>query len=94
MNTPDHPTNITDFREFDSSIILILRGGIPRPTGDFPESLSQAISVGIMLVGGVGVRSVLTISIRGFQFEGLKSDFRICRIMCQTSHLSRIVCMQ
>ena len=35
-----------DFRGFDSSIILILRGGIPRPIGDFPESLSQAMLVG------------------------------------------------
>ena len=50
------PTNIVDFRGFDSSlIILILRGGIPRPIGDFPESLSQAILVGILLVGGLGV---------------------------------------
>ena len=48
-------TNIMDFRGFDSSIILILRGGIPRPIGDFPESLSQAILVGIMLVERLGV---------------------------------------
>ena len=34
---------------FDSSIILILRGGIPRPIGDFPERLSQAILVGIYI---------------------------------------------
>ena len=40
-----------DFRGFDSSIILILRGGIPRPLGTLPESLSQAILVGIILVG-------------------------------------------
>ena len=39
-----------DFRGFDPSIILILRGGILMPIGDFPESLSQAIVVGIMLV--------------------------------------------
>ena len=39
-------TNIVDFRGFDSSVILILRGGIPRPIGDFPGSLSQAIWVG------------------------------------------------
>ena len=45
-------TNIMDFRGLDSSIIIILRGGIPRPVGDFPESLSQAIFlVGVMLVG-------------------------------------------
>ena len=30
-------------------------GGIPRPIGDFPESLSQAILVGIILVGRLGV---------------------------------------
>ena len=48
-------TNIMDFRGFDSSIILILRGGIPRPMGNFPESLSQAILVGIMLVGRLGL---------------------------------------
>ena len=35
-----------DSRGFDSSIILISRGGLPRPTGDFPESLSQAMLVG------------------------------------------------
>ena len=27
------PTNIVDFRGFDSSTILISRGGIPRPVG-------------------------------------------------------------
>ena len=48
-------TNIMDFRGFDSSIIFIIRGGIPRPMGDFPESLSQEILVGIMLVGRLGV---------------------------------------
>ena len=34
------------------------RGGIPRPIGYFPESLSQAILVGIMLVGRLGVVGV------------------------------------
>ena len=48
-------TNIMDFRGVDSSIILILRGGIPRPIGNFPEHLSQAILVGIMLVGRLGM---------------------------------------
>ena len=47
-----------DFRGFDSSIILILMGGIPRPMGIFPESLSQEILVGIMLVGRLGVNSM------------------------------------
>ena len=52
---PNLPTNIVDFRGFDSSTILIWRGGIPRPIGDFPESSSQAMLVGVMLVGGLGV---------------------------------------
>ena len=47
-------TNIMDFRGFDSRIISIIRGGILMSIGDFPESLSQAILVGIMLVGRLG----------------------------------------
>ena len=47
---------IMDFRGLDSSIILILRGGILMSVGDFLESLSQAILVGIILVGRLGVR--------------------------------------
>ena len=49
-------TNIMDLRGFDSSTILVLRGGILMSIGDFPESLSQAILVGSMFVGGLGVR--------------------------------------
>ena len=48
-------TKILDFRGFDSSIILILRGGVPRAIGKYPESLGQAILVGISLVGRLGV---------------------------------------
>ena len=36
----------------------MLRGGVPRPIGNFPESLSQAILVGVMLVGRLGVVGV------------------------------------
>ena len=50
---------ILDFRGFDSSTILILRGGILMSVGDFPESLSQAILVGITLVGRLGVRHII-----------------------------------
>ena len=50
-DTANLRTNIEDFRGFDSGIIWILRGGIPRPTGNFLESLSQAMLVGVMLVG-------------------------------------------
>ena len=49
--TPNPPTNIVGFRGFDPNIILIVRGGIPRPMWNFPESLSQAMLVGVMLVG-------------------------------------------
>ena len=55
ISTPNLPTNIVGFKGFDSSTILILRGGIPRFIGDFPESLTQAMLVGAMLVGGLGV---------------------------------------
>ena len=44
--TANLPTNIVDFGGFDSSIILVLRGGILVPTGDFPENMSQAMLVG------------------------------------------------
>ena len=47
--------HIVGFRGFDSSIILTLRGGVPRPIGDSLESLTQAMLVGVMLVGGLGV---------------------------------------
>ena len=46
--SPYLPTNIVDFREFDSSIMLILRGGILMSIGDFPEGLSRAMLVGTM----------------------------------------------
>ena len=55
-------TKITDFRGFDSSIVLILRRGILMSIGIFPESLSQGVLVGIVLVGRLGVRSVFIIS--------------------------------
>ena len=48
-------TKIMDFRGFDSSRILILRGGILRPVGNFPECLNQATLLGITLVGILGV---------------------------------------
>ena len=68
--TPNLPTNIVDFGGLDSSTILILRGGIPRPIGDFPESLSQAMLVGIMLVGRLGVES--------HALKGCKRDVPLC----------------
>ena len=43
-------TKILDFGGLDSSIIVNSRGGILMSIGDFPESLSQAILAGIILV--------------------------------------------
>ena len=54
-STPISLRTLRGFRGLDSSIILVLRGGILRPIWDFPESLSQAMLAGIMLVGGLGV---------------------------------------
>ena len=52
-------TTIMDFIGFYSSTILILRGGIPRRKGNFPESLSQAMLVGLILVGRLGVQHLV-----------------------------------
>ena len=51
-------TKILDFRGFDSSIILKLRGGILMSTGNIPEIVSQQIFVGIILVGRLVVRQL------------------------------------
>ena len=48
---------ILDFRGFDSGRILILRGGILMSIMIFPEITSQAILVGTILVGRLGVQS-------------------------------------
>ena len=55
-DTPNPPTNIVDFRGFDSSIMLCFRGGILMSIEDLPESLTQAMLVGTVLVGELGVR--------------------------------------
>ena len=56
VRTPNLPTKIVDFRGFDSSVILNFRGGMLMSIGNFPESLIQAMLVGIMLVGRLDVR--------------------------------------
>ena len=77
--TPNLPTNIVDFRGFDSSTILIYRGGIPRPIGKFPESLTQAILVGTMLVGGLGVWHS-EVAVDGAIVSGLNHLGRACTL--------------
>ena len=54
-STANLRTKILDSRGFDSSRVSILRGGIIMSIGNFPECLSQAILVGIILVGRLGV---------------------------------------
>ena len=56
QNTTANPrTKILDFRGFDSSRILKLRGGILMSTGNLLEIPSQQILAGIILVGRLGV---------------------------------------
>ena len=52
-------TKILDFRGFDSSIILSLRGGVLTSIGSFLESLSRAILAGMILVGRLGVQRAI-----------------------------------
>ena len=47
-DTANLRTKILNFGGFNSSIILISRGGIPMSIGIFPETLSQRILVGII----------------------------------------------
>ena len=56
-------TKTLDCRGLDSSRIWILRGGIPRSVGNFPETPSQRILAGIILVGRLGVHPRLYIYI-------------------------------
>ena len=53
--TANLPAKILNFGGSYSGRILILRGAILTSIGDLPESLSQAILVGIILVGRFGV---------------------------------------
>ena len=56
--SPIRGSQILDCRGFDSSRILILRGGLLMSIGNFQEVLSQRILAGILLVGRSGARSV------------------------------------
>ena len=60
---------IVDFRGFDSSRVLMLKVGILMFIGDLPETSSQRIVAGIILVGRLGalvwIRRVLELSLLG-----------------------------
>ena len=69
-HTANLRTRILDFRGLDSSIILILRGGILMSMENFPESFSQAILVGIILVGRLGVTNMLASAVVALVVSG------------------------
>ena len=60
-DTPSPPVKSLGFRGFDSSRLLILRGGNSHVRrnliGSLPESLTQGLLIGKLLVGGLGVDS-------------------------------------
>ena len=63
-----------DFRGLDSNRILCFRDWILRPIGNFTESLSQGILVGIIVVGRYGIRPT---SLPGSSsLQSLASKFR------------------
>ena len=68
-------TKILDFRGFYSNMILNLRGETPRPIRNFPESLSQRILVGIILVGRLGVRAATSLTLAGARLPAVKLPF-------------------
>ena len=72
--TANLSTKTLDFRGSDSSIVLIVRGGILRSTGNSSESLSQAILVGIILVGRLGIPACATAAARRLRLHVLMSD--------------------
>ena len=57
--TPNLRTKIMDFIGFDSSIMLIVRGGVLMPTENFTEVLSQGILAGIILAGRFAVSGLI-----------------------------------
>ena len=94
-------TKILDVRGFDSSTILSLRGGIPRPMKDFPEWLSQAIFVGS--IHNMGIWNTISPTIVVYQIQNKKQENNIRinetkRVMLQKNnklccHRESLVCL-
>ena len=77
-------TKILDFRGSGSSIILISRGGIPWPIGNFPEILSQRILAGRFLVGRLCVLRIHGVRITGPRNSGSSlhpGEFSLLEVM-------------
>ena len=51
LDTANLRTKILDFRGFDPSVILSLRGGVLMSTENLPEVLIQGVFVGIIQYG-------------------------------------------
>ena len=84
-STPDLRTitEILDFRGFDSSRISSLRDGILMSIGNCPESLSQQIFVGMILVGRWGVpKPVRRVSRAHRAAAGTRQDVPSCVGRC------------
>ena len=80
--TPNLPTNIVDFRGFDSSTILNVRGEILMSIGDFLEILSQAMLVWCNVSREIGRSSVLVLN----DTEELRCDMIWDDIILQIWH--------
>ena len=72
-----HELRIWSFRGFDSSRILILRGGILMSIGNLPEISSQQILAGITLGGRCGVVCGLTASAINYSSINMSIDIVI-----------------
>ena len=94
LRTANLPTKIVDFGGFDSSIMLNLRGGIPRPIGNFPESLCQAMLVGCNVsrdIGRTANRNIASCSSRPNMFLLHSSTIPVCYLWfwaCSNSSIS------
>ena len=86
LATANLRTKILDVRGSDSSRILSVRGGILMSIGNLPESLSQAILAGIILVGRLGVGQGAWDKVsRATRIRG-ETDVMRCDVMrCSTS---------
>ena len=88
-HTPSPPTKSLGFEGFDSSRILILRGEILMSIENSPESLSQAILVGIILVGRLGVVLVIR---AGLPREPHRTNLILRHTTCDILLHNTIIC--
>ena len=86
LTTANLRTKILDFRGFDSSKILRLSGGIPRPLGSFLEIMSQtnlsrdslSREIGRMMVGALLLNKTLFSDYQGFVTDKAPTNVDEC----------------